>query len=239
MVDYFSQSAQKFNRKFGERRTFPVHKRSERTASFRIWGTQSIAAHCHLADVNHNQTSHGKQNFQKALRRPEFSGRSLPPIGGSMKTLALLMIYGSIAGICAAQSVSPRQNEPFAISITPLKAEVKTGVEFFIKIRLTNTTHQDMAERGIFIDEGVDTSYRYDCRDASGKSVLRQLKGVGSVGEIPVLKAGESREEEVPVSRVCDFSRPGRYELQVSRSEPADTEHRVVKSNKITLTVTR
>ena len=80
-------------------------------------------------------------------------------------------------------------------------------------------------------------SYQYDCRDTSGKSVPKELFMVGSAGEIPGLKPGESREETVPVDRICDFSQPGEYEIQVSRSDVGDPKRPLVKSNIITISV--
>jgi hypothetical protein len=60
---------------------------------------------------------------------------------------------------------------------------------------------------------------------------------VGSAGDERVLKPRESHEDTAPLTRACAFTRPGRYEIQVSRAIRGDPQHRIVKSNKITLTV--
>lgn len=90
-----------------------------------------------------------------------------------------------------------------------------------MKIVLTNTSYKDVGARGIFVDDGVDTSFQYDCRNPSGESVLKQLSGIGSLHEVPAIKPGESSERTVPISRACDFSRPGQYQIQVSRIDVA------------------
>lgn len=156
-----------------------------------------------------------------------------------MKTLGLVILCAAITSCWAVQSDSSDQKEPFIMTITPSAGQAKVGVEVRLKIQLTNTTRQDMPDRGVFIDEGIDTSYRYDCRDAAGRSVAKQLKGVGSGHEVPGFKAGESRESWVTLNRVCDLSQPGEYKIQLSRTEPVDLQHSIrVKSNKITITVT-
>jgi hypothetical protein len=106
-----------------------------------------------------------------------------------------------------------------------------------MKIRLTNTSQQDIVGGGGFHAQGLDTSYRYGCRNVVGKSVEKEIVMVGSAHDVPVLKPGESHEETAPVSRACDLSRPGQYEIQVSRKIPNDPQHGVVKSNTIKITV--
>lgn len=59
----------------------------------------------------------------------------------------------------------------------------------------------------------------------------------GSVYDPKVLKPGEGLEQTAPFGRACDFSRPGKYEILVSRSDPQDPKHHVVESNKLSITV--
>jgi hypothetical protein len=155
-----------------------------------------------------------------------------------MRTFALLIVSGATAFLNAAQSAPPkRADQPFSISITLLSTEVRAGAEIDLKTRLTNTSQREMGPRGVFYAQGLDMSYRYDCRDESGKSVAKEIFAMGSLGEVPALRPGESREGNAEISNACDLSRPGKYEIQVSRPIPDDPQHRVVKSNKITVTI--
>jgi hypothetical protein len=157
-----------------------------------------------------------------------------------MKNLRLLIVCTGILSLLAAQSDPSKQNEAVAMTITPSKAEVKAGEEIRLRIVLTNGTQQDMPNRGIILEQEVDISYKYDCRDASGKSVTKQVSMDGHVSghEVPGLKAGESRETGISLGQVCDLSQPGQYDIQLSRTEPIGNEQSIrVKSNKITVTV--
>lgn len=130
--------------------------------------------------------------------------------------------------------------EPFTITITVPETEIKAGAEIELKVLMTNTSRHDVPERAIVVANGWgDLSYKYDCNDASGKSVAREVSmdGLVSIGSIPALKSGKSRETSVLLNSVCDVSQPGKYEIQLSRTEPSDPDHRIVKSNKIILTV--
>ena len=160
--------------------------------------------------------------------------------GGTLKTFAFLLIIGAVAGPSAAQSAASKQNkQPFSITITLLSAEVRAGAEVFVRVLLTNTSHSKIGARGIFLAQGLDTSYRYNCRNAAGNSVAKEIEMVGSVHETPALMPGESREQEAPVSRACDLARPGKYTIQVSREIPPELGKGTVKSNRITITVTK
>lgn len=158
--------------------------------------------------------------------------------------LALLLISGTAAFVNAAQSTPPKQsNQPFSITITPPGTDVKAGTVVYVIIRLTNTStsqNNNLDGQGMYDMNGVDMSYRYDCKDASGKPVAKEFSGIiGSAGDRPALPPGESREETVPVSRACDLSRPGRNTIQVSRIDQSDPKHRAISSNRITIIVTK
>lgn len=128
-------------------------------------------------------------------------------------------------------------DQPFSLTIAAITPNIKAGADADMKIVLTNISYKDVGARGIFFDDGVDTSFQYDCRNASGESVVKQLSGIGSLGDVPAIKPGESSERTAPISRICDFSRPGQYQIQVSRMDVLDPKRPVVKSNEITITV--
>jgi hypothetical protein len=161
----------------------------------------------------------------------------------SRKSLVLLVAVMLPGPWCAmAAQLTARAEEqdhqPFSITITALNAEIKVGEEAFLKIRLKNESQEDIQGGGVFRAEGLDTSYRYDCHNDPGISVMKEIVMVGSAHEAPILKLGESHEETIPLGRACDFSKPGAYVIQLSRSDIADPKHHAIKSNEITITVT-
>ena len=154
------------------------------------------------------------------------------------RLLKLALIAAVAAGAGRANSASPKQNDQsFSITIKAVNPEVKAGAEIYVKVRLTNTSQRETIGGSGFHAQGLDTSYQYTCHDAGGNSVAKEIGSVGSIHDAPIVKPGESHEELAPVSRACDLSRPGRYTVQMSRSDPSDPKHRFVKSKTITITV--
>jgi hypothetical protein len=153
---------------------------------------------------------------------------------------ALLISGGTLPCLSSAQSPSQKNEQPFSITITPPAAEVKARSDVYLKVRMTNTSNHDLPGRAVFSEMGgLNSMYQYDCWDSKGNSVKKEARGsgLGSVGEYPTLKPGESREEEASLDRACDLGRPGQYEIQASSIIPGDPAHRVVKSNRIKITV--
>jgi hypothetical protein len=68
-------------------------------------------------------------------------------------------------------------------------------------------------------------------------AVSKEILMIGSVHDPPSIKPGEAYTSTVFLNRVCDLSRPGRYEIQLSRGVPMGRHDFFVKSNKITITV--
>lgn len=162
-----------------------------------------------------------------------------PTLLSAPLVLALFAVGSAItSGDGAAQAVSPRRELPFSIALMPLSSEVRAGAEVFVKVRVTNTSQLDIMGGGAFNANGLDMGFHYECRNAAGRSVEKEIMQVGSIHDPPILKPGESRDEEPPISRACDFSQSGVYEIQVSRDVPFDAKKRVVRSNMIKITVT-
>lgn len=158
-----------------------------------------------------------------------------------MRTLALLFICGNVITVSTAQSTSAGQGDrPSSIVLTPISTQTKVGSKVYLKLRLTNTTSRDIGARGIFLTEGIDSSFQYDCRNAVGRRVTKETpgQGLGDVHDLPALKPGQSLEENVPIDRACDLSQPGQYRIQVSASDPSDPKHVIVRSNPVSITVT-
>ena len=79
----------------------------------------------------------------------------------------------------------------------------------------------------------------YLCYDSTGKGFERDYSSTASTGGHAgiTLEPGKSHDEVVPVSSACDLSRPGEYQIQLSRVDPDDPNRHMVKSNTITVTV--
>lgn len=153
--------------------------------------------------------------------------------------LKLLLIAGSAIAIGPRQSTAQTaRKEPFSLAIAPVANEVRPGSLVFIKLTVKNTSEGETFGRGGFYAEGLNAAFGYDCRNSAGQPVNKNFASLpGSAHDSPSLKSGESFEQEVPISRACDLDRSGQYEIQVSRKIPKDSQHRVVKSNTIGITV--
>lgn len=156
-----------------------------------------------------------------------------------MKSLTTALLIGT--AFAAAWATGRKQtSQPFSIEISAPTAPVKAGSDVYLKVRLINTSNREV----VLGDEvtqwmGADPRYGYQCHDSGGKAVNRSYPVVGSLGDHPVatLKPGEKYEHSVRVSSACDLTRPGKYRIQLSRSDPSDSKRVIVRSNEITVTV--
>lgn len=104
-----------------------------------------------------------------------------------------------------------------------------------------------MVARSAFQAYDGDPTYEYICHNSAGNSVSKEIAMVGSVHDPPLLKPGETYTSTVLVNRVCDLSRPGRYDIQLYRgfgiptftdtTVPMGRHEYQIKSNKITVDV--
>jgi hypothetical protein len=175
------------------------------------------------------------------LSHMERPSRRVQLKGGIMKIVMGLMACGAATLLNAAQSASPKSAEqPFSITIAAANAEVSAGSPVDIRVQLTNTSNRDMTlGAGFWIYGNIDGGLDYVCYDETGKGVQRDFTVVGDLGDraVPTLKPCKSLEEVVTISTACDLSRPGKYQIQVSRKIPNDSRHRAMKSNTIWITV--
>jgi hypothetical protein len=148
------------------------------------------------------------------------------------------------AAITLGCPVGSSQTKPaLSISVRAVRPFVRAGDEVSIEIRLTNNLSYDLNTSANVSDlVGVDPNYVFDVRDASGKPVpMRKYKYPESAfghAIFGVVKSGETITLMQPVSRLHDMSRPGKYTVQVGRRVSDNPKEAVVKSNKITVTVT-
>jgi hypothetical protein len=153
--------------------------------------------------------------------------------------IALLIIAGSTAiGGQSEKAAQPKSVKPlFTLSISS-KPVVAMGSPAEVRVRLTNTSTHEM-NRSIGNVRGFNPAYVYDVRDQSG-NVLEQ-KQIDPThqrsAQVITVKPGESRDEDSRISEAYDLL-PGTYTIQLSLPVSNDPGADVVKSNKITITVT-
>lgn len=153
--------------------------------------------------------------------------------------LILLAVLSSSADFLGQGKKCTEVKAPFSITISAPATDVHVDSPVYIDVRLTNTSDREIASGGNAYANGLDVSYRFDCKDAEGKLVESEHRPMllGGVGDRSTLKPGETHEEKMPISRACNLNRPGKYQIEVSRSDPGDLQHRLVKSNRITIRI--
>jgi hypothetical protein len=144
------------------------------------------------------------------------------------------------------------QTAPFTLTLGAARYEVKVGDPVDISVVMTNTSDHDV-DCTTVSSNALDRSYEYDVRNEQGqrvKKIEKEHHGGSSIWPC-VLKPGQT---DTPsggrISVLYDFSRPGKYTIQVFRSVFGDqgrprtfgkgSDHApVVASNTITVTVNR
>lgn len=163
-----------------------------------------------------------------------------------LSTVLWLVTFGVV--LCVAQSETVNPDQPFAIIIGARNPTVKTPQSVEINVRFANkSTHSINAPQVWAGGCGVDQSYTYDIRDANGRpaEILNKIKARNEreghtrrTVIIATLNPGEAVETAADLSRCFDMTAPREYSIQLSRSVPEDPKHNIIKSNKITVTVT-
>ena len=147
-----------------------------------------------------------------------------------------LVVASTLVGQTQSQPAKSCR-DPFKITIKTTSEKVVAGTEIELKISVLNTSAETMVARSGFQAYAGDPTYEYTCKNSSGNSVSKDIFMVGSVHDPPSIKPEETYTSTVLLNRVCDVSRPDRYDIQLSRGVPMGHHDRVVKSNKITITV--
>lgn len=159
-----------------------------------------------------------------------------------MRFLFGLVLLG-VAGIAHAQT----EKQPFTITLKAETPQVKVGGQVNIDIIMTNTSDHEIACDSYWYDS-VDQNYRYSVVYEDGKPTAKIVRKTPSNTDPCIAQPGESKQSGGAVSQIFDFSRPGKYTIQVSRPIWGDDQRpdRVgtteknppeVKSNTITVTV--
>jgi hypothetical protein len=160
----------------------------------------------------------------------------------TMRNLIALVILG-IA--CAAYSQSSQQ--PFTITISTEKPELKVGDHVYLKVVMKNTSDHDISCDSYWYDT-LDRNYIYDVVFEDGKPAQKIQRKTPSSSHPCIISPTESKASGGVISRAYDFSRPGKYTIQVSRPVWDDDQRpgkagnvqnnqAEVKSNSITITV--
>ena len=145
---------------------------------------------------------------------------------------------------------------PFTLTISvnpsnPSQADTRdktvsiAGTGVTLRIRKTNIADHPIPSLGP--DNGA-FGYIFDVRDSNGNPAPIYKRTSGPIitgGPEPVagssemvLQPGASKVDYAPLSRWDDLSMPGIYTIQVSQHVSSDPNSAVVKSNKITVTIT-
>jgi hypothetical protein len=170
----------------------------------------------------------------------------------TMLTRVVLTVvgWGFAAMICGAEVGATQQ--PFSLTISTPQSTVKAGTEVKVNITMMNITNHEIYYVAPITGRETDlqSGFRTDVRDSQGKPAIETTWGLkvhgtdphrrpfsGSVVSWPIsLKPGQVFEKELTISKEYNLNEPGKYTIQVDRS---DTQSDVViKSNVITVTVT-
>ena len=175
-------------------------------------------------------------------------------------TCTLFCLFAAFATVSAsafAQDSSARAAEaPFLATIQAeapatrngeASYTLKAGSEMFITVHLTNVSKHTIAfDYDKDSRTGVSFAHRYEVRTSQGNSAQKQTIShpeVGSTGHgwpDRVLQPGESMDISGDrISGLFDLGRPDEYTIQLFRAIRDDPNDGFVRSNRITVTVTK
>lgn len=126
---------------------------------------------------------------------------------------------------------------PFTLVLTSKDPKVSLGADVWVKIVWTNTSKVELNANLYRDPSGLDFNYILDFRDNEGHTVAKTPKSITFDAEFGTLKAGDSLEDDINLSRLYVVSHPGDYTLQVSRRVQKELGGGLIKSNKITITI--
>jgi hypothetical protein len=159
-----------------------------------------------------------------------------------MKRLHALILI-SLTGAVFGSGFGQTTEEPFSITISTDKPTitVQAAPHVRIMIKLSNTSDHAV-NCSAMVTNGLNRSYLYDVRDQNGKSIEipgehHELRGGSWEGPCE-LAQGESMNASSRIGVLYDFTKPGRYTVQLSKYIGNNEKEGAVKSNTITITVT-
>ena len=162
-----------------------------------------------------------------------------------------MRILLALATIAVAQ-MACAQTTPFTVSVSAAKSQIVAGDPVDLVVIMTNTSDHDV-DCTYSYSNALDRNYLYAVTDQNGQPVRRIEKEHHGGSDVwpCILKPGQStRTGGGRISVLYDFSRPGKYSIQVSRavwgaeSRPGTigkggNHPRLIKSKPIVVTVER
>jgi hypothetical protein len=137
---------------------------------------------------------------------------------------------------------------PFSLTISTEHDRVKVGSEVLVQITLTNTSDQEIAlGKAPGNLPQAESEYLVEVHDSRGQTApdtdygrkIKQNKIVVSFSRVSAtVGPGESLKDGVILTKLYDLSRPGKYSVQLLRKVPPQLGDGLIKSNKVTITVT-
>jgi hypothetical protein len=165
-----------------------------------------------------------------------------------LTTNLLAYLFLSLSLVADARSDT---NPLFSVTLHPPTAPIKSGADVRLRVTVTNISdHSVRFGRTPGITPEEELSYHIEIRDAPGKVPpltpffhrLREDPG-SSWGSYTTysLEPGKSFDDELVITKLYVLTQPGRYTIWVARGQdPLEKSGKgVVKSNAITLTVTK
>jgi hypothetical protein len=161
-----------------------------------------------------------------------------------MRILLGLLLLGM-----TAVAYPQASKKPFKLHLSTDKPVVKSGDLVYIQVLMTNISDHDVDCTRNWRN-ALDRNYGYDVKDENGQPVPEIVKQPPTFRLSPcIIAPGETSSLSGGViSTLYDFSRPGKYTIQVSRgvwgdnnrpgtAGTGDNNQADVKSNTITITV--
>lgn len=156
----------------------------------------------------------------------------------SAKNLLLIGSFCSVGPMSHGPSAPP-----ISLSIRATQETTKRGSDVTINVTLTNLTNHAV----VFTDRNSACDYAVDVRDSAGlpapqTEYKRTLKCGTKLADgrniIVTLKPGESRQEQLIITRACDLERPGIYSVRALRTFPDDIGDGTATSNQVQVVIT-
>lgn len=149
------------------------------------------------------------------------------------------VLFLAIIGLAISISAAAQTPDPFSLTISTPEPEIPAGSVIRLNIRVKNVSEEPIG----FVTRGqsrAEQSFTINVLDDAGKPVPKTQYGNSlhpergrAVGGS--LNPGQEGEEFTILSRVFDLSMPGKYLVQVERTDRR--RQTTVKSNTITIWV--
>jgi hypothetical protein len=172
-----------------------------------------------------------------------------------MKIAMFFMVVSSVFGFSnpvSAQCGPLDEGKPtvISLSLSAVHDSIKAGSPVLMKVVLKNKSDHDLSV--FLLDAAGENQYLAEVYDEKRQVPTETEHGKIINGHVPnellkpkdmtfnfacfAMKPGETITHDLNLSRIYNFDKPGKYEIQVQRGAPESLDY--VKSNKVTVTVT-